>query len=140
MARSSPFNNKERVNIVTSDQESRFGLAVRRSAGKQSDLGSAPLWLSFLFKSCGLWTLSCIVQELCESRGGRPGLSVLTSLLVSGLHKKYVCRVVVVVVVFLPWRNHAALKTALLTEVLRVKKEFLFYFIKSIAIFFNFFF
>ena len=27
-----------------------------------------------------LWV---IVQELCESRGGRPGLSVLTSLLVS---------------------------------------------------------
>ena len=26
---------------------------------------------------------SYIVQELCESRGGRPGLSVLTSLLVS---------------------------------------------------------
>ena len=26
---------------------------------------------------------SRIVQELCESRGGRPGLSVLTSLLVS---------------------------------------------------------
>ena len=24
-----------------------------------------------------------IVQELCESRGGRPGLSVLTSLLVA---------------------------------------------------------
>ena len=24
-----------------------------------------------------------IVQELCETRGGRPGLSVLTSLLVS---------------------------------------------------------
>ena len=24
-----------------------------------------------------------IVQELCESRGGRPGLSVLTSLLLS---------------------------------------------------------
>ena len=24
-----------------------------------------------------------IVQELCESRGGRPGLSVLTNLLVS---------------------------------------------------------
>ena len=24
-----------------------------------------------------------VVQELCESRGGRPGLSVLTSLLVS---------------------------------------------------------
>ena len=27
--------------------------------------------------------VSLIVQELCESRGGRPGLSVLTSLLVS---------------------------------------------------------
>ena len=27
--------------------------------------------------------ISIIVQELCESRGGRPGLSVLTSLLVS---------------------------------------------------------
>ena len=30
-----------------------------------------------------LFPLSLIVQELCESRGGRPGLSVLTSLLVS---------------------------------------------------------
>ena len=28
-------------------------------AGKQKDLGSNPLWLSFLFKNCGLWTLSC---------------------------------------------------------------------------------
>ena len=30
-----------------------------------------------------LVTAFLIVQELCESRGGRPGLSVLTSLLVS---------------------------------------------------------
>ena len=30
-----------------------------------------------------LLTFVFIVQELCESRGGRPGLSVLTSLLVS---------------------------------------------------------
>ena len=29
------------------------------------------------------WAGSVIVQELCESGGGRPGLSVLTSLLVS---------------------------------------------------------
>ena len=29
------------------------------------------------------WAGSVIVQELRESRGGRPGLSVLTSLLVS---------------------------------------------------------
>ena len=30
-----------------------------------------------------LWLPVTSVQELCESRGGRPGLSVLTSLLVS---------------------------------------------------------
>ena len=33
-----------------------------------------------------IWTRNSIVtavQELCESRGGRPGLPVLTSLLVS---------------------------------------------------------
>ena len=29
------------------------------------------------------------VQELCESRGGRPGLSVLTSLTVSGDVKQH---------------------------------------------------
>ena len=34
-------------------------------------------------------SLSIIVQELCESRGGRPGLSVLTSLLVSVDVKNY---------------------------------------------------
>ena len=38
---------------------SRFGLAVRRQSGKQRDLGSIPLRLSSLFKSCGLWTPSC---------------------------------------------------------------------------------
>ena len=42
---------------------SRFGLAVRRYAGKRKDLGSIPLRLSFLFKKvvvCGhcLVTLS----------------------------------------------------------------------------------
>ena len=30
-----------------------------------------------------------IVQELCESRGGRPGLAVLTSLMVSVDVKQY---------------------------------------------------
>ena len=38
---------------------SRFGLAVRRQAGKQRYLGSNLLRLSFLLESCGLWTLSC---------------------------------------------------------------------------------
>ena len=35
------------------------------------------------------WAPHCIVQELCESRGGRPGLSVLTNLLVSVDVKNY---------------------------------------------------
>ena len=34
-------------------------VAVRRQASKQRDLGLNPLRLSFLFESCGLWTLSC---------------------------------------------------------------------------------
>ena len=33
--------------------------------------------------------LAVRVQELCESRGGRPGLSVLTSLMVSVDVKQY---------------------------------------------------
>ena len=44
-----------------------FGLAVRLThvrAGKQTDFGSNLLRLSFLFKSCGLWTLSCLTAHL----------------------------------------------------------------------------
>ena len=36
---------------------SRFGLAVRRLAGKQKDLGSIPLRLFFRFKNCDMWSL-----------------------------------------------------------------------------------
>ena len=35
------------------------------------------------YLSCFCCCSNLIVQELCESRGGHPGLSVLTSLLVS---------------------------------------------------------
>ena len=38
---------------------------------------------TFRYKKKQATSLCIIVQELCESRGGRPGLSVLTSLLVS---------------------------------------------------------
>ena len=40
---------------------SRFGLAVRRQAGKRKDLGSILLASAVLSlqKGCGLWTLSC---------------------------------------------------------------------------------
>ena len=92
---------------------SRFGVGVKRYAGKQRDLGSNPLRFSFLFKSCGIppppffpSLISLVVsvdvkhhvylrnrivrvQELCESRGGRPGLSVITSLTVSVDVKQY---------------------------------------------------
>ena len=43
-------------------------------------------------KSAPSVTYLTIVQELCESRGGRPGLSVLTSLLVSVDVKNYLNR------------------------------------------------
>ena len=50
---------------------SRFGLAVRRYAGKQRDLGSNLLRLSFLFKIvvCGrcLVTLSLTIYETLKS-------------------------------------------------------------------------
>ena len=35
------------------------------------------------------YSVGVIVQELCDSRGGRPGLSVLTSILVSVDVKQY---------------------------------------------------
>ena len=44
---------------TTAHWVSRFGPVVRRWAGKQRDLGPNPLRLSFLFKSCSLWTPSC---------------------------------------------------------------------------------
>ena len=56
------YSEPVRTRTVTTNKnrESRFGLAVRRWAGKRKDLaGSIPHRLSFLFKSCGLWTRSC---------------------------------------------------------------------------------
>ena len=46
------------LQLVGGGLVSRFGLVVRHYAGKQRDLSLNPLWLSFLFKNCGLWTLS----------------------------------------------------------------------------------
>ena len=52
---------------------------------------STPQNLPYLKQSLGeISGEDChIVQEMCESRGGRPGLSVLTSLLVSADVKNY---------------------------------------------------
>ena len=44
---------------------------------------SLPSAIYALYKANNNNNSLVIVQELCESRGGRPGLSVLTSLLVS---------------------------------------------------------
>ena len=55
------------ANILTTSRASHFLLSVIKKEIK-------PTWLRHA---------EHIVQELCESRGGRPGLSVLTSLLVS---------------------------------------------------------
>ena len=46
-----------------------------------------------VYRSMDLIPGSSIVLELCESRGGRPGLSVLTSLLVSVDFRKIYCTV-----------------------------------------------
>ena len=45
--------------------------------------------LLFLLSEYYILCKTIIVQELCESRGGRPGLSVLTNLLVSVDVKNY---------------------------------------------------
>ena len=56
---------------------SRFGLAVRRLAGKRKGLGSIPLRLSFLFKSCGLWTPCDFVPHNYETLKWLSSLSTL---------------------------------------------------------------
>ena len=57
-----------------------------KTTRKGGILGFTPAYLFYLIltSSCfGQISRQIIVQELCDSRGGRPGLSVLTSLLVS---------------------------------------------------------
>ena len=54
---------------------------------KRAGLYSDPL--PGLIRENDFSAITVIVQELCESRGGRPGLSVLTSLLVSVDVKNY---------------------------------------------------
>ena len=54
-----------------------------KRAGLYSDL------LPGLIRENDFSAITVIVQELCKSRGGRPGLSVLTSLLVSVDVKNY---------------------------------------------------
>ena len=61
-----------------------YGLLIRDGEPRTStvDFHAAPA-LNMTIKQFVEARPVHIVQELCESRGGRPGLSVLTSLLVS---------------------------------------------------------
>ena len=58
------------------------GSGFHRNGGVLDTCGAADLSGS-VHPSLTSCNNEVIVQELCESRGGRPGLSVLTSLLVS---------------------------------------------------------
>ena len=55
------FTESLRVSWSVLSAVSQPGLVAkaRRLAGKQAHSGSNPVWLTFLFKSCCLWTLSC---------------------------------------------------------------------------------
>ena len=44
-------------NIKSEEEEESEPVWSSGNANKQRDLGSNPLRLSFLFKSCGLWTI-----------------------------------------------------------------------------------
>ena len=57
-------------------------LFIRKKGGGEEEEVTHRLSVLFISKKGMAFSVS-IVQELCESRGGRPGLSVLTSLLVS---------------------------------------------------------
>ena len=72
-----PKRIRTEVPLLTSLTPYRWAKLARRG----SDLTSC-LWVTCVLKP-GICHLVCIVQELCDSRGGRPGLFVLTSLLVS---------------------------------------------------------
>ena len=53
-------NSDHHLNTKTGQRVvSLFALMVRHSADKQTVVSLIPLWLSFLFKSCDLRTLSC---------------------------------------------------------------------------------
>ena len=57
--------------------------------GQMSKINAWSLYLHGIYRSMVSPYERGIVQELCESRGGRPGLSVLTSLLASVDVKNY---------------------------------------------------
>ena len=62
LGRCSEHNTQQYIMILTGFfffLVRRCGLAVRRLAGKQKDLGTIRFGSPFSSKKCGLWTLSC---------------------------------------------------------------------------------
>ena len=90
MLQSASFNLL--VQGQTVDLSRRQQLHVAPAISQPNSAVSTPLRWTFKThckKRQSLMQNYGIVQELCESRGGRPGLSVLTSLLVSVDVKNY---------------------------------------------------
>ena len=81
--------SKETIRLIRVTKHSRLPFMALRIQSRQEETSETPMGLREtsnqrdLTKAINDAWLSVIVQELCESRGGRPGLSVLTSLLVS---------------------------------------------------------
>ena len=69
--------------------KSRLDLFLASRCGGEAFSKDVPVKCSLEIKLLAVTDTVLIVQELCESRGGRPGLSVLTSLLVSVDVKNY---------------------------------------------------
>ena len=74
------YQNYRRPNVVIHKQTNKQNITTTKSMPEKDCL--------YIWKEDHLYQY-IIVQELCESRGGRPGLSVLTSLLVSVDVKNY---------------------------------------------------
>ena len=75
-----PYDRQPRKNLHTAISVNKPKLSVTKHGnGKRRDLGSNPLRLSFLFRSCGLWTLSC--DFVPHSYGPLKWLSSLPTLM-----------------------------------------------------------
>ena len=74
--------NKGSVNAPSEAQSTSSVFLLRLFSGARLEMATLSLQRLSLIRQ-RVSKCRFIVQELCESRGGRPGLSVLTSLLVS---------------------------------------------------------
>ena len=74
---------------MATDTLKLFGPNLERDNEIFGDSTSVLSVFGWNYKNSFYISVVIILQELCESRGGRPGLSVLTSLMVSVDVKQY---------------------------------------------------